>query len=191
LPPGHAEEILTWLNHWKAAAVTYRSLTHVAVLDLEEQLADELVTCFSPNLRLHVVKSFIAYNGLWAVEFTGAGVTKATAATKLIHMMGMMGTKPSRVIAAGDSYNDLPLLRMCGLRIAMGNAPTELKAIADYIAPPVEEDGLAVAIEEFVVPRLQSDTQHSTPTFEELKTQAGDNNSNRRQMRVDNTDPHG
>ena len=36
----------------------------------------------------------------------------------------------------------------------MGDAPEELKAIADYVAPSVDEDGLAVAIEEFVLPRL-------------------------------------
>ncbi|MCH8109871.1 MAG: HAD hydrolase family protein, partial [Chloroflexi bacterium] len=40
------------------------------------------------------------------------------------------------------------------LRIVMGDAPDELKAIADYIAPSIDEDGLAVAIEEFVLPRL-------------------------------------
>jgi hypothetical protein len=36
----------------------------------------------------------------------------------------------------------------------MGNAVDELKALADYIAPSVDEDGLAIAIEEFVLPRL-------------------------------------
>ena len=36
----------------------------------------------------------------------------------------------------------------------MGDAPDSLKAIADYVAPSVDEDGLAVAIEEFVLPRL-------------------------------------
>ena len=36
----------------------------------------------------------------------------------------------------------------------MGDAPSELKSVADYIAPPVCEDGLAVAIEEFLIPRL-------------------------------------
>ena len=58
------------------------------------------------------------------------------------------------MVAAGDSYNDIPLLQQCGLGIAMGGAPDELKAIADYVAPTVEEDGLAVAIEEFILPRL-------------------------------------
>ena len=33
-------------------------------------------------------------------------------------------------------------------------APDELKEVADYIAPSVDEDGLAVAIEEFILPRI-------------------------------------
>ena len=36
----------------------------------------------------------------------------------------------------------------------MGNAQDSLKAIADYVPPSVDEDGLAVSIEEFVLPRL-------------------------------------
>ena len=66
----------------------------------------------------------------------------------------MIGVDAGSMVAAGDSYNDMPLLQVCGLGIAMGNAPDELKAIADYVAPPVEEDGLAVAIEQFIMPRL-------------------------------------
>jgi hydroxymethylpyrimidine pyrophosphatase-like HAD family hydrolase len=36
----------------------------------------------------------------------------------------------------------------------MGGSPAELKAIADHVVPSADEDGLAVAIEEFVLPRL-------------------------------------
>ena len=64
------------------------------------------------------------------------------------------GIETSQIIAAGDSYNDIPLLEACGLRIAMGNAVPELKALADYVAPSVDQDGLATAIDEFVLPRL-------------------------------------
>lgn len=39
----------------------------------------------------------------------------------------------------------------CGLRVAMGNAVDDLKAIADYIAPSVDDDGLAEVIEKFIL----------------------------------------
>ena len=58
------------------------------------------------------------------------------------------------MVAAGDSYNDLPMLKACGFSIAMGSAPGEVKAIADFVAPTVDEDGLAVAINDYVLPRI-------------------------------------
>ena len=85
------------------------------------------------------------------MDFTRDGVNKATA----IKWLGSeLGLDTACLIGAGDSYNDLPLLESCGLRIVMGNAPDELKEIADYVAPSVDEDGLAVAIEEFILPRV-------------------------------------
>lgn len=39
----------------------------------------------------------------------------------------------------------------CGLKVAMGNAVKELKEIADFIAPTVEQDGLATVIEKFIL----------------------------------------
>ena len=88
---------------------------------------------------------------MWAVDFTRRGVDKAAATTVLANMIGV---ELGQMAGAGDSYNDLPLLQVCGLAIAMGDAPEELKAFADYVAPSAEEDGLAVAIEEFILPRL-------------------------------------
>ena len=90
---------------------------------------------------------------LGAFGVMGAAATKATA---VVRYADLNGISPSEVIAAGDSFNDLPLLQACGLKIAMGNAAPELKAIADYVAPTAEEDGLAVAIEEFILPQLYS-----------------------------------
>ena len=47
----------------------------------------------------------------------------------------------------GDSGNDISMLRWAGLGVAMGNASEDVKAVAGWIAPPVQEDGLAVVIE--------------------------------------------
>lgn len=54
-------------------------------------------------------------------------------------------------IGVGDSYNDFPLLMACGLKVAMGNAVEDLKVIADYIAPSVDEDGVVDVIEKFIL----------------------------------------
>lgn len=54
-------------------------------------------------------------------------------------------------IGVGDGVNDFPLLMACGLKVAMGNAVADLKAIADYIAPTVDNDGVAEVINKFVL----------------------------------------
>ena len=143
--PGGSVRHVSDVSHW--------NLTRVSALDLEERVADALVTQFRGAGDMQAVKAFLPYNGLWAVDFTRRGVDKATATVRLA---GMLGVETEQVAAAGDSYNDTPFLRICGLAIVMGDAPEELKTIADFVAPPVEEDGLAVAIEEFLLPRLSS-----------------------------------
>jgi len=67
------------------------------------------------------------------------------------------GIAIDRVAAIGDSYNDLPLLRAAGFAIAMGSAPEELKREAHAVVADVEHDGVAEAIERFVVPRVAGD----------------------------------
>ena len=62
-----------------------------------------------------------------------------------------LGVPLERVTAIGDSYNDLPLLRTAGFAIAMGSAPESLKAEADAVVGDVEHDGVAEAIERFVL----------------------------------------
>lgn len=62
-----------------------------------------------------------------------------------------LNLKRKEIIGVGDGYNDFPLLMASGLKVAMGNAISDLKEIADYIAPTVDEDGVADVIEKFVL----------------------------------------
>ena len=126
-------------------------LARISALDLEETKADLVMNYFQARKDINSVKVFLPYNNKWAVDFTRLGINKATATEWIASFLGL---GLDTIVAAGDSYNDLPLLRSAALAIVMGDAPSELKSVADYIAPPVCEDGLAVAIEEFLIPRL-------------------------------------
>ena len=50
--------------------------------------------------------------------------------------------------AFGDGANDIEMLRLCGTGVAMGNATPEVKAAADMVCGPVDQDGLAQALRE-------------------------------------------
>ena len=141
--PGGSAAKFDDVPHW--------DLTRVSALDLEEHVCEGLVAEFDQQGEVQAVKVFLPYNNLWAVDFTRRGVDKGNATLRLA---GMLGLDAEHLAGVGDSYNDLPLLRVCGLGIAMGDAPPELKAMADFVAPSAQEDGLAVAIEEFLLPML-------------------------------------
>lgn len=82
------------------------------------------------------------------VHITNSESTKKHAIQELLKIISV---KKEKVIGIGDSLNDMPLFESVGFKIAMGNAPKELKEQADYVAPSVEEDGVADVIEKFVL----------------------------------------
>jgi Cof subfamily protein (haloacid dehalogenase superfamily) len=55
------------------------------------------------------------------------------------------------VMAIGDSWNDAPLLQTAGFGVAMGSAPPELRQVADAVVADVENDGVAEALERYVL----------------------------------------
>jgi len=57
----------------------------------------------------------------------------------------------TEVIAIGDGHNDISLLFSAGLCIAMGGAPSEVTAVADYVTLDVDHNGLAQAIKKFLL----------------------------------------
>ncbi len=82
------------------------------------------------------------------LEIGGATTSKAEA---LIQMGKLLGIDRSEMMAVGDSPNDMAMLMACGLPVAVGNAMDEVKAIAKFVAPTNDEDGVAVAVEKFVL----------------------------------------
>lgn len=62
----------------------------------------------------------------------------------------MLGVETHEMIGVGDARNDIPLLSICGLKIAMGNSDDKLKSIAHHIVPTVEDDGVVHVIERFI-----------------------------------------
>jgi Cof subfamily protein (haloacid dehalogenase superfamily) len=62
---------------------------------------------------------------------------------------------PERVLAIGDSRNDVPMLRWAGTGVAMGNASAEVKESVRYVTAGNDDDGVARAIERFVLGTVQ------------------------------------
>jgi len=63
----------------------------------------------------------------------------------------VLGLSAAQVMTIGDNFNDLEMLKYAGIGVAMGNAPDPVKAIANWVAPDVEADGAAAAIQTFLL----------------------------------------
>lgn len=73
-------------------------------------------------------------------EFTARGIDKASA---LRASLLTLGYSPEEMIAFGDAENDIPMFRLAGVGVAMGNATDALKAVADEVTLSNDEDGIA------------------------------------------------
>ena len=83
-----------------------------------------------------VVTSSLAVN----LELNDRAATKGNGLAGLCHYLGI---PMSQVMAFGDSYNDINMIKTAGIGVAMGNAGEEVKAAADVIALSNDEDGVA------------------------------------------------
>lgn len=115
---------------------------------LQAHEVERITTVFSSvhTVALHKIPS-------WKEGTIDLVVTHALATKQhgILEVAKILGIETHEMIGIGDGYNDFPLLMACGLKVAMGNAVPDLKEIADYIAPTVEEDGVADVIEKFIL----------------------------------------
>lgn len=120
----------------------------ISVHDIPLDQAEELMNKVNKEFKDVVGVRAASYEGphLTDVYFSDIHATKQHAVLKLSKILGITRKE---IIGVGDGYNDFPLLMACGLKVAMGNAVEELKAIADYVAPTVDKDGLAHVIKKF------------------------------------------
>ena len=97
---------------------------------------------FNDSLYFSWVKT-PTYPEIDFINVVAPGVSKAKALKALASHLGIALTD---VIAIGDGTNDISILSSAGLAVAMGNAPAEVKAVADYVTLDVERGGIAAAI---------------------------------------------
>ncbi len=124
-----------------------RSPTKLLAMSQNTQLITnalaDLKTRYSSN-QMYLTTSVDTF-----LEATHPAVNKGNAVNYLAE--SVLGITPQQVMAIGDNCNDLEMLQSVGIGVAMGDAPEIVKAAADWIAPNVEADGAAIAIEKFLL----------------------------------------
>ncbi|MCL2487882.1 MAG: Cof-type HAD-IIB family hydrolase [Oscillospiraceae bacterium] len=102
---------------------------------------DEMNAYFNGHVNCHTSRPYL-------LEFVDTEASKGRALEEIGKIYGI---DAKEMIAVGDSYNDLSMLEYAGLGVAMGNAPDDIQAVCQYVAPSNDEDGVAEVVEKFIV----------------------------------------
>lgn len=135
MTPKKVDNFLDAIQHPVAKCLIVGEPTRLAVLEKEmyEHLKD----------RMGVFRSEPYF-----LELVPKGIDKAQSLAVLLEEIGM--TK-EEMIAVGDGFNDLSMIKYAGLGVAMANAQEVVRQNADYITLSNEEDGVAAVVEKFIL----------------------------------------
>lgn len=120
------------------------SLIKVMMIDEPELLQNAV-----DNLPNEVFEKYTVVRSTpYFLEFMNKKVNKGTGLELLAKHLGV---KQDEIISMGDAGNDLDMIEYAGMGIAMANAFEEVKKAANYITDSNNEDGVAKAIEKFIL----------------------------------------
>ncbi len=88
------------------------------------------------------------------LEVLPLGASKGAGVKRLLDALDI---DPANMIAFGDAENDVEMLRIAGIGVAMGNGTPEAKQAADYVTGSNNDDGIADALEKFVFAEVSAE----------------------------------
>ncbi len=97
----------------------------------------------------HISKDIKVRNaGPYYINIFNRKVGKTFGLKKILKYLNL---SPQQLMAVGDGENDLGMIKMAKIGVAMGNALPEIKRCADFVTLDNEKDGLSLAIERFLL----------------------------------------
>lgn len=109
--------------------------------ELLVELEEKMKTIFGDALSISRSAPFF-------LEIMAPGVGKDHSLARLLAYLAL---SREQLIAFGDGFNDLTMLRFAGMGVAMANAADEVKAVADFVTLSNDEDGVGHAVEQWVL----------------------------------------
>lgn len=180
-PPDLIEPVCTFCRYWNVVPLTYDAHGIVTENPDNPYVQEEARICKIPARKVENLPAEVTYpinkllltgdpadmphvEELMQQEFAGKlsiyrsqpffietmplGIEKSASLQILLRAKGLTA---ANLMACGDGWNDLPMLKFAGLGVAMGNAQPEVKAAADYITADNENDGVGLAVEKFIL----------------------------------------
>lgn len=137
-------DVFNIARQWKSQGIG----AHKVMCMGEEQEIHQLEQRLNETLSddIHVYRSRPTY-----LELAPKSISKATGLSLLLDELYDFSL--GEVICFGDNYNDIDMLKVAGLGVAVANAREEVKAIASELTGKSIDDGVAEAIEKYCFPR--------------------------------------
>lgn len=104
--------------------------------------SQSMAEALAPHVVGRADLTYSTDNGL--VELSASGITKASG---LAYVAEYLQVDPTRAIAFGDMPNDIPMLSLSGVGVAMENAHPDVKSAADEVTTTNSDDGVAKVLE--------------------------------------------
>ena len=157
-PRRFAEDVKTYLSLLEGfSPISWKAFD---TFDFDKKITFPLIKCFGTkeemdplyeklkqrtDVQISMIRDPLSVS-YYLILVTDAGASKGTALERIRNTVH----SSSPLIAAGDDFNDLPMLRHANVKIVMETAPEDLKKHADIIAPPATECGLIPALKEAI-----------------------------------------
>jgi hypothetical protein len=127
-----------------------------ATSDLREVVqrvpCQQLCVFLSPERERHILPLFPELEASrWSplmADFNLRGIDKATGVASFLRHYAIAR---EHAMAFGDGGNDVPMIRYAGVGVAMGNAVSEARQVADYVTGSVDDDGIVQALRHYHV----------------------------------------
>ena len=101
-----------------------------------------------PIVKEELGEGFDVFRSMpYFLEIVSKGIDKAKSLDRMFQKLGL---DPENLMAFGDGYNDISMLKYAGCGVAMDNAVPDVKAIANYVTLSNNDDGVAYALKELL-----------------------------------------
>jgi Cof subfamily protein (haloacid dehalogenase superfamily) len=127
------------LQHWQETERGLHKIMLIGATESINRLEQKIRTIFDARLKIYRSNPYI-------IEVCPNGVTKQSGVEFLSKYLNII---PENILALGDNMNDKAMLEYVGMGIAVGNAKSEVKAIANDITATNLELGVAKALKKY------------------------------------------
>jgi Cof subfamily protein (haloacid dehalogenase superfamily) len=133
-------ELNTYLEKWRLEKTGPQKILLIGEYRKIDSLEKQLTSLFDDQLNIY--KSKPDY-----LEIMNRDASKISAIKFLIKKFEL---NREQVLAIGDNYNDIEMLRFAGMGIAMGNAPDAVKEAAQFVTLNNDSEGIQFALDKFI-----------------------------------------